>query len=190
MKVLVYLVAGLVSVGPVLAQAANVSAPKSEAPALIHAKVVVTSKYYGSFTQERNIKLNEIASFDDPRAHHSGVLYQGPCPLKPDAFGKLPVDIEDGVTVKIMPMMMAPDGRVAAEGEYKATKLVRYNKFDTGKCGEISFAESAHAWMRTTVLSRPGQETVIGTSRELSETGEDRDLKVAVVLSPVESIAE
>ncbi|MEK6368034.1 MAG: hypothetical protein V4803_16650 [Burkholderia gladioli] len=181
-------IAALISVAGVLTSAAAAESSDGSIPP-VHVKVVVTSKYYGSFTQERDVRVNQTASFNNLSAHHSGVIYQGKCALKPDGNGAYPADVDDGVVVNITPVLISPDGTVGAAHEIKATKLIRYNKFNSGICGEISFAESSRHWTSSDLLYRPGQVHTVDELQEHSATEGDKDLRVTVSFSPVASSA-
>ncbi len=189
MKVITCAAAALFSLTATLTTAAMAADSTNAKIPPVHVKVVVTSKYYGSFTQERDVKIHETASFSNFSAHHSGVVYHGQCALKPDATGKLPEDIDDGVIVNVTPVMIAPDGKVGAHDEVRATKLIRYNKVDSGICGEIAFAESKRTWSESTQLFHPGEVQTVDESHEHSETDGDKDLTVTVSFSPVPALA-
>ncbi|MPW07023.1 hypothetical protein GCT19_15400 [Paraburkholderia sp. CNPSo 3155] len=185
-KILAGISASAVVLLPTIANAQQAVEPETPP---VHVKVVVSSKYYGSFAKEQDIKVNQTASFNNLSAHHSGVIYHGKCDLKADANGAYPADVDDGVVVNIGPVMISPNGTVSASNEVKAAKLIRYNKFDSGMCGEISFAQSSQHSTRSDLLFRPGQAVTVDESHQHSATDGDKDLRVTVSFSPVASSA-
>ena len=181
--------ATLVSFIGVLATAASAETHDATIPP-VRVRVVVTSKYYGSFTEERDVKVNQTVSFNNLSAHHSGVFYQGKCTLTLDPIMTPPADIDDGVVVNITPITISPDGIFGATHEIKVTKFIRYDKFNSKTCGDISFARSSQHWTRSDFLYQPGQVHTVDALHQYSVNEGDRDLLVTVSFSPATASAQ
>ncbi|ACD14715.1 MULTISPECIES: hypothetical protein [Burkholderiaceae] len=169
----------LAALPPVAAFAQQSSNPAESTDQQVHVTVKVTSSFYGSFTQEKDVDIRQTATFSNLSGVHKSMKYDGPCTLNP-----APRDIHDGVVVKITPLLYSKNGQVGFEQDVAASKLLGYHDFNSGKCGNISEASWASDSDGSSVLDRVGQPLQI-LHQVNDANGAHRDLDVSVIFTPV-----
>lgn len=157
--------------------------PATPAARSVHVKVQVISEFFGSFTKEQDVALNQTATFNNLSEHHKGVVYDGPCAITPPKVGKAPQDVDDGVAVEITPFSSI-NGVVGAEHQIRAGKFLGYNTFDSGSCGKANFIRAARWDTGARVLYRSEEPQIIDTMVS-DDAGGRHHLVVVLTISPV-----